>query len=881
MKRIISSLGIVLILLSILVMRPVQASAVELPDLEPVQIAVTALYAGADNTVSVVVANNGKATVNSFGVKLEASESDGPFQEVETRSGNYISSCDDAYYCPLSVNFNWTPAESADYTLRVTVDPSGEVEEAEENNNIREKSVQVDDLGPVTIQVRIEGMNSTIWNGAVTFCDSSITDKQGDTHQVDHPTALGALAAAAEEGDFEYVVSSAYGPLTYVESAGGDNNQGANGWLYLDNWQSPSVAAVDYTLADNDEVLWYYGGWAAKPLKISADKVNLTEEESFTITVQEYDGTGWSGTQGAEVQAGSNTFTTDADGQAADISLPAGNYTIFAAKDSYETYIRSNTLDIVVEPSNEQTYPLSADDIHITQALDYLKEAQKTNGSIGDFAPSCWVIMAIAAAGQDPHTWTVGNNSVVTYLSKNATANIDTGKATDVERLILSIVAAGENPRSFGGTNYIEVLNSLYDGNQMGDLALVNDDIWAILALQPAGIDSEIIANIKEYILENQNEDGGWSWAAGGESDADNTAAAISALIAAGITPDDQLILDALSYLKTQQHSNGGFVSEGSTNSAVDAWVIRALNDAGQNPIGDDWKIGENTPVSHVLSMQDSDGAFKWTSSTRSYPEWMTAYAVTALLAAEWPEDGTPPEITSFKPASGSKTGTTSPLIKAVYSDSVSGVDESSIQMWLDESEVESAEIDESSISFKTQSMPLGEHTVKVSVSDKKGNQTEKSWTFKVTKASSGGGGGGGNTPDPTPTPTPTQTPTQTSSTVTSTEQTMLPVQQTENDDLTNRDNQTSETIAENKSDSNLTQSISSASVTTSSTEISGVETSTAAGLKNAEPDETSNSQTLKEKESSVNWVMLSVIGAGLLILALIAVMILSRRKAK
>lgn len=321
------------------------------PDLQPSQIAVTTLYAGATNTVSVTIANNGNAAADSFAVKLEASLSGGNYTEIASKTGNSIPAHNDAYYWPLSVNFTWNPATNGNYLLRVTVDSLDTVAEPDEMNNILSQPVTVIVLSPVTVKVRIEGKTTTIWSGQVTFSTSMITDKQGSVFTVDHPTALGALNQAAQAGGFSFIVSSAYGPLGFVESVAGDGNQGLNGWLYRVNWQSPSVAAVDFTLADNEEVLWYFGGWSAMPLKLSVDKTSLPWTDTLTITVQAFDGVNWKEVQGAAVQAASHIFTTDANGKVLNVSLPPGGYTISATCGTYETYIRSNTAGVLVYAS--------------------------------------------------------------------------------------------------------------------------------------------------------------------------------------------------------------------------------------------------------------------------------------------------------------------------------------------------------------------------------------------------------------------------------------------------------------------------------------------------------------------------------------------------
>ena len=284
-------------------------------------------------------------------------------------------------------------------------------------------------------------------------------------------------------------------------------------------------------------------------------------------------------------------------------------------------------------------YPLQSSDIQITRALNYLRQrqAQQSTGSIGGFSVDAWVVMAIAAAGEDPDDWAAGTNSIVDYLKNNRASlgNI----ATDWARSILAITAAGQDPASFGGFDYVTKLKSYHDGDQIGSASLLNDDFWGVLALISAGESqsSAIITDSVAFIKANQNTDHGWGLVAGGTSDADNTAAAIMALIAAGESPGSTVIDNALDYLKTLQQNDGGFASEGVTNSGVDAWVINAITDAGQSPVGNEWKQSGKNPIEHLLSLQDTDGAFKWTAAQRSNPEWMTAYAIAALLGKPYP----------------------------------------------------------------------------------------------------------------------------------------------------------------------------------------------------------------------------------------------------
>jgi hypothetical protein len=130
-------------------------------------------------------------------------------------------------------------------------------------------------------------------------------------------------------------------------------------------------------------------------------------------------------------------------------------------------------------------------------------------------------------------------------LRDNASTNLadDENPVAGYGKLILAIVAAGKNPRSFGGIDYVDKLTDEYDDTQVGYSDWLNDDFWGLIALSAIG-ESDSIQNSKTFIINNQNSDGGWGYDVDIESDADNTAAAISALIAAGESASSQTTLN-------------------------------------------------------------------------------------------------------------------------------------------------------------------------------------------------------------------------------------------------------------------------------------------------------------------------------------------------
>jgi len=283
-----------------------------------------------------------------------------------------------------------------------------------------------------------------------------------------------------------------------------------------------------------------------------------------------------------------------------------------------------------------EDYPYTSTDNIIIEAVDYLRSRQSADGGIGGFSASSWVAMAIASAGEDPHDW----GDLVAYLRENV-GRIDEDIATDWERQLLAIVACNENPRDFGDIDYLAKVESFYDGVQIGSSANLYDDFFGILALVSGGIDeqSSIAQNVKAYIKEKQNENGGWG-------DVDSTAAAIMALITAGEYSNSDCIIGALSYMKTTQLETGGFQSWGTANAASTAWAVNAIVATGGDPTTVEWKNSGNSPIDFLLSLQQENGCFNWAINQNVNPEWMTSYVIPALLGKPYP-------VKIYKPGGG------------------------------------------------------------------------------------------------------------------------------------------------------------------------------------------------------------------------------------
>lgn len=247
---------------------------------------------------------------------------------------------------------------------------------------------------------------------------------------------------------------------------------------------------------------------------------------------------------------------------------------------------------------------------------------------------SAWSAMALVSAGQSPD---------VSYLQ-----SFTGSSAIEYAAPILALTAVGQNPSTYPDSDLVVALKSYYNNSQIGDVGLLNDDIFGALALVSASVPTTdtILTDAKSFILNNQNTDGGWAYTVGGTSDTNMTAAAIAALRSLGVPVTDAVLQSAKSYLQSAQNPDGGFpydpVSPWGTNSdaSSDAWVISAIYALGENP--NTWTQDGNNPITHLESLQAGSGYFAYQlgSPEDGFSVNTTAYALIALSGKYLPITG-------------------------------------------------------------------------------------------------------------------------------------------------------------------------------------------------------------------------------------------------
>ena len=234
----------------------------------------------------------------------------------------------------------------------------------------------------------------------------------------------------------------------------------------------------------------------------------------------------------------------------------------------------------------------------------YLQAQQREDGGFGDAQITAWATLGLVAAGKE-------TGGAAAYLAQQQPAS-----ATDRALVAMARAAAGDRPGDL-----LPGLRAHSPGK------LVNATIWTILALRQAGEPAP--PELVRALRKEQRPNGGWSWLAGGAADANDTAAAVQALRAAGVKgrPIDR----GVAFLRRHQNTDGGFeltLGRGSDTQST-AWAIQALLAAGRAP---------GAPAFRYLArMRRPDGSYRYSARYVTTPLWVTAQVLPALSRRPFP----------------------------------------------------------------------------------------------------------------------------------------------------------------------------------------------------------------------------------------------------
>src|SRR5688572_14321748 len=257
---------------------------------------------------------------------------------------------------------------------------------------------------------------------------------------------------------------------------------------------------------------------------------------------------------------------------------------------------------------------------------------ERTQNADGGFAASpgqpssasmtTWAVLGLEAAGVNPLDVVRGRNSPIDFLRD---ARITS--ATDLQRTILALEAAGISSRSFEGRDLVAQLRSKRSGDGSWD-GQVNITAYGILALRAAG--QSDVAKSADWLRDAQNPNGGWGFAPGRGSDADSTGAALQALRVAGGSSTS--LAAGARYLARSQSGDGGWtLAGGVVNSQSTAWAVQGLVAAG----GSGSALSDG--VAYLARRQQGDGHYRYSSGSDQTPVWVTAQALTAVTRKPFP----------------------------------------------------------------------------------------------------------------------------------------------------------------------------------------------------------------------------------------------------
>ena len=260
-----------------------------------------------------------------------------------------------------------------------------------------------------------------------------------------------------------------------------------------------------------------------------------------------------------------------------------------------------------------------------SDGFDFIFAAQEQNGGWGSEGQTLDILLALRAAGWQPNTVTTDQASTLDYVSENLETYLESGPDA-IAKAILGLMAAGKDPQEYNGINLVQRLQAAYNekAGAFGDPANTWHQALAVLGLHAAS--AEIPESAVKSLLSLQQQDGGWEYTPGFGTWPDNTALAIQALLAAGVSPEEKPVVTAVEYLRTMQTADGGWGDSSTTAFALMA--INALGQSRQEWITDSGK----DPVTNLLTYQKANGAFVYNWEITNDNLMSTAGALLAVF---------------------------------------------------------------------------------------------------------------------------------------------------------------------------------------------------------------------------------------------------------
>jgi hypothetical protein len=282
-----------------------------------------------------------------------------------------------------------------------------------------------------------------------------------------------------------------------------------------------------------------------------------------------------------------------------------------------------------------------SDAVAAKSALGWVRAQQQADGSFPGFGPgeTADALQAFVAAQADLASLAKGSATPVGYLEAQAKSYATSPSAA--AKLTLGAVAAGADPTNFGGQNLLAMIGAGYDPKTGQYGPDVYGHALALLAIRSVGAQPPLPAI--QRLVAAQLPDGGWSFDGTEATGSDTNTSGLALQALAGQRQADGTRGKALAYFASQQNTDGGFPYSQTSQFGNDsdanstALAIQAIIAAGEQPTASRWTKGGKTPIDLLISLQNASGALRYQAALADDNALATYQAVPALLQKSLP----------------------------------------------------------------------------------------------------------------------------------------------------------------------------------------------------------------------------------------------------
>jgi hypothetical protein len=245
----------------------------------------------------------------------------------------------------------------------------------------------------------------------------------------------------------------------------------------------------------------------------------------------------------------------------------------------------------------------------------FLEQRQAADGGIGetgatpDATSTAWGALALVAGGgsADARAQALG------FLRAHEG---DARTDADAALQVLAREALGDRPEAL-----LARLHAYRPGT------LVNATAWTVLALRQAG--ERVPPALVTELRTRQQRSGGWSWTRRGAADSNDTAAVLEALRAAGVK--GKPISRGLGFLTHCRNRDGGYglLPGRAPDAQSTAWAIQASLAAGAKP--------PSAAFRFLARLRRPDESYRYSKLYATTPVWVTSQVVPALARKAFP----------------------------------------------------------------------------------------------------------------------------------------------------------------------------------------------------------------------------------------------------